>query len=178
MKALEHFEDPLYRKVADICPKDEGGRLLTHLEEQARNDKSDVRANDGSSEVGAGSSRCRRFVRSSCCSSSAGWGPRFENALKEGLELTKCRLGDVCCVSSGAVYCCGLSTSSIGCVMRTVTEGEQGVGLWRASVSARSWRCVSCTVLPLFGGIWMRGAWLGPATAFLYSGPAINVLRS
>jgi uncharacterized protein len=34
----------------------------------------------------------------------------------------------------------------------------------------------SCTVLPLFAGIHKRGAGLGPATAFLYSGPAINVL--
>ncbi len=34
----------------------------------------------------------------------------------------------------------------------------------------------SCTVLPLFAGIWRRGAGLGPASAFLYSGPAINVL--
>ncbi|MFW5751579.1 MAG: permease [Planctomycetota bacterium] len=34
----------------------------------------------------------------------------------------------------------------------------------------------SCTVLPLFGGIYKRGAGLGPACAFLYSGPAINVL--
>jgi uncharacterized membrane protein YraQ (UPF0718 family) len=34
----------------------------------------------------------------------------------------------------------------------------------------------SCTVLPLFAGIYSRGAGIGPATAFLYSGPAINVL--
>jgi uncharacterized membrane protein YraQ (UPF0718 family) len=34
----------------------------------------------------------------------------------------------------------------------------------------------SCTVLPLFSSIHRRGAGLGPATAFLYSGPAINVL--
>jgi hypothetical protein len=34
----------------------------------------------------------------------------------------------------------------------------------------------SCTVLPLFAGIYRRGAGLGPAIAFLYSGPAINVL--
>ena len=34
----------------------------------------------------------------------------------------------------------------------------------------------SCTVLPLFGGIYRRGAGLGPAIAFLYAGPAINVL--
>ena len=31
-------------------------------------------------------------------------------------------------------------------------------------------------MLPLFGGIYKRGAGLGPAIAFLYSGPAINVL--
>ena len=34
----------------------------------------------------------------------------------------------------------------------------------------------SCTVLPLFAGIYKRGAGIGPAAAFLYSGPAINVL--
>lgn len=34
----------------------------------------------------------------------------------------------------------------------------------------------SCTVLPLFAGIWRLGAGLGPAVAFLYSGPAINIL--
>lgn len=34
----------------------------------------------------------------------------------------------------------------------------------------------SCTVLPLFSGIYKRGAGLGPAVAFLYSGPAINVM--
>jgi len=34
----------------------------------------------------------------------------------------------------------------------------------------------SCTVLPLFAGIWRMGAGLGPACAFLYSGPAINIL--
>jgi len=33
----------------------------------------------------------------------------------------------------------------------------------------------SCTVLPLFAGIWKRGAGLGPAITFLYSGPAINI---
>ena len=34
----------------------------------------------------------------------------------------------------------------------------------------------SCTIVPLFAGIYTRGAGLGPACAFLYSGPAINVL--
>jgi len=45
-----------------------------------------------------------------------------------------------------------------------------------ASVSGSILAVCSCTVLPLFGGIYTRGAGLGPAIAFLYSGPAINVL--
>jgi len=45
-----------------------------------------------------------------------------------------------------------------------------------ASVSGTILAVCSCTVLPLFGGIYMNGAGIGPATAFLYSGPAINVL--
>ncbi len=45
-----------------------------------------------------------------------------------------------------------------------------------ASVSGAILAVCSCTVLPLFGGIYKRGAGLGPAIAFLYSGPAINVL--
>lgn len=45
-----------------------------------------------------------------------------------------------------------------------------------ASVSGSILAVCSCTVLPIFTGIYMRGAGLGPATAFLYSGPAINIL--
>jgi uncharacterized protein len=45
-----------------------------------------------------------------------------------------------------------------------------------ASVSGTVLAVCSCTVLPLFAGIYCRGAGIGPATAFLYSGPAINVL--
>ena len=45
-----------------------------------------------------------------------------------------------------------------------------------ASVSGSVLAVCSCTVLPLFAGIYTRGAGIGPATAFLYSGPAINVL--
>ena len=45
-----------------------------------------------------------------------------------------------------------------------------------ASVSGMVLAVCSCTVLPLFAGIYIRGAGIGPATAFLYSGPAINVL--
>ncbi len=47
-----------------------------------------------------------------------------------------------------------------------------GVG----SVSGSVLAVCSCTVLPLFSGIYRMGAGLGPAIAFLYSGPAINVL--
>ena len=45
-----------------------------------------------------------------------------------------------------------------------------------ASVSGSVLAVCSCTVLPLFAGIYKMGAGLGPATAFLYAGPAINVL--
>ena len=45
-----------------------------------------------------------------------------------------------------------------------------------ASVSGTILAVCSCTVLPIFAGIYKRGAGIGPATAFLYSGPAINVL--
>ncbi len=45
-----------------------------------------------------------------------------------------------------------------------------------ASVSGAILAVCSCTVLPLFKGIYKKGAGLGPAVSFLYSGPAINVL--
>ncbi len=45
-----------------------------------------------------------------------------------------------------------------------------------ASISGTILAVCSCTVLPLFSGIYKRGAGLGPATTFLYSGPAINIL--
>jgi uncharacterized membrane protein YraQ (UPF0718 family) len=55
-----------------------------------------------------------------------------------------------------------------------------GASKWRAypvaAVSGSILAVCSCTVLPLFAGIHRRGAGLGPASAFLYSGPAINVL--
>jgi uncharacterized membrane protein YraQ (UPF0718 family) len=45
-----------------------------------------------------------------------------------------------------------------------------------ASVSGSILAVCSCTVLPMFSGIYTRGAGIGPASAFLYAGPAINVL--
>jgi len=54
------------------------------------------------------------------------------------------------------------------------TKKFQSYGV--ASVSGAILAVCSCTVLPLFGSIYKRGAGIGPAIAFLYSGPAINVL--
>ncbi|NMC33607.1 MAG: permease [Veillonellaceae bacterium] len=62
-------------------------------------------------------------------------------------------------------------------VMRYLGAGANKVIAYGvASVSGTILAVCSCTVLPLFSGIYRRGAGLGPATAFLYSGPAINVL--
>jgi uncharacterized membrane protein YraQ (UPF0718 family) len=44
-----------------------------------------------------------------------------------------------------------------------------------ASVSGFVLAVCSCTILPLFGGIYAKGAGIGPATTFLYAGPAINI---
>ena len=56
------------------------------------------------------------------------------------------------------------------------SEARRWVAYSAAAVSGTVLAVCSCTVLPLFAGIYKRGAGLGPATAFLYSGPAINVL--
>lgn len=55
-------------------------------------------------------------------------------------------------------------------------QAKKVVAYGVASVSGTILAVCSCTVLPLFAGIYTRGAGIGPATAFLYSGPAINVL--
>lgn len=55
-------------------------------------------------------------------------------------------------------------------------EAKKVVAYTMAAVSGSIIAVCSCAVLPLFAGIYKRGAGLGPASAFLYSGPAINVL--
>jgi uncharacterized membrane protein YraQ (UPF0718 family) len=66
---------------------------------------------------------------------------------------------------------------SQGSVMKYLGAGANKVLSYGvASVSGSILAVCSCTILPLFAGIWKRGAGLGPAIAFLYSGPAINVL--
>ncbi len=56
------------------------------------------------------------------------------------------------------------------------SEAKKYVSYSVASVSGCILAACSCTVIPLFAGIYRRGAGIGPATAFLYSGPAINIL--
>jgi uncharacterized protein len=55
-------------------------------------------------------------------------------------------------------------------------QAKKAVSYSVASVSGAVLAVCSCTVLPLFAGIYKKGAGLGPAIAFLFSGPAINVL--
>lgn len=55
-------------------------------------------------------------------------------------------------------------------------EAKKWLSYSVASCSGTILAVCSCTVLPMFAGIYKRGAGIGPATAFLYSGPAINLL--
>jgi uncharacterized membrane protein YraQ (UPF0718 family) len=55
-------------------------------------------------------------------------------------------------------------------------QAKKPVAYAVGSVSGAILAVCSCTVLPLFGGIYKRGAGIGPAIAFLFSGPAINIL--
>jgi uncharacterized protein len=106
--------------------------------------------------------------------------PRFDSALKEGLELTKWYAQEhvLLCLVPALFIAGGISAFvSQASVMRYLgPKANKALAYGVASVSGTILAVCSCTVLPLFGGIWMRGAGLGPATAFLYSGPAINVL--
>lgn len=106
--------------------------------------------------------------------------PRFENAVLEGLRLTQwyarehvilCLLPAFVIAGAMAVYI------SQGAVMRHLgPQAPKPVAFGVASIAGTLLAVCSCTVLPLFGGIYKRGAGLGAAIAFLYSGPAINVM--
>jgi uncharacterized membrane protein YraQ (UPF0718 family) len=106
--------------------------------------------------------------------------PRFDNAVKEGLELTKWYAQEhvLLCLVPALFIAGGISVFvNQASVMRYLgPKASKPMAYGVASVSGTILAVCSCTVLPLFGGIWKRGAGLGPATAFLYSGPAINVL--
>ncbi len=105
---------------------------------------------------------------------------RFDNAVLEAVQLVHwyarehvilCLLPAFIIAGAMAVYI------SQGAVLRHLgPQASKPVALGVASVSGTLLAVCSCTVLPLFGGIYRRGAGLGAAIAFLYSGPAINVM--
>lgn len=106
--------------------------------------------------------------------------PRFDNAIFEALELTKwyAREHVILCLLP-AFWIAGAIAAflSKASVMKYLGHGARKLASYGvASVSGTILAVCSCTVLPLFSGIYRMGAGLGPATAFLYSGPAINVL--
>jgi uncharacterized membrane protein YraQ (UPF0718 family) len=105
---------------------------------------------------------------------------RVQGAFLEGLFLLKdyARQHVLLCLVP-AFFIAGAIGQFVsqGAVMRYLgASAPRPVAYGVASVSGSILAVCSCTVLPLFAGIYRRGAGLGPATAFLYSGPAINVL--
>ncbi|MCX8123703.1 MAG: permease [Spirochaetes bacterium] len=106
--------------------------------------------------------------------------PRFNNAVFEALELTKWYAREhvlLCLVPAFFIAGAIAAFVSHNSVMKYLGPTAPKVLAYGvASVSGTILAVCSCTVLPLFAGIYTMGAGLGPATAFLYSGPAINVL--
>ncbi|HRD67028.1 MAG TPA: permease [Candidatus Competibacter sp.] len=105
---------------------------------------------------------------------------RFDNAVLEGLALLNwyarehvmlCLIPAFFIAGAIAVF---ISQDAVMKYLGPAANKTAAYGV--ASVSGSILAVCSCTVLPLFGGIYRRGAGLGPAIAFLYSGPAINVL--
>jgi uncharacterized membrane protein YraQ (UPF0718 family) len=105
---------------------------------------------------------------------------RFQGALLEAFRMLNeyARLHVLLCLVP-ALFIAGAISTFIRqqAVMRYLgAEANKVLAYCVASVSGTILAVCSCTVLPLFAGIYSRGAGIGPATAFLYSGPAINVL--
>ena len=105
---------------------------------------------------------------------------RFDGAVLESLALAKSYAREhvlLCLVPAffiaGAI---GVFVRQASVLRYLGAKANKVVAYSVASVSGSILAVCSCTVLPLFAGIWRMGAGLGPATAFLYSGPAINVL--
>jgi uncharacterized membrane protein YraQ (UPF0718 family) len=105
---------------------------------------------------------------------------RFDNAVTESLHLVKwyAREHVLLCLIPAFFIAGAISVFvSQASVMKYLGAGANKVLAYGvASVSGTILAVCSCTVLPLFAGIYKMGAGLGPATSFLYSGPAINVL--
>ncbi len=107
-------------------------------------------------------------------------GARFQGAIIEAFTLAKWYAREhvlLCLIPAffiaGAI---GVFVSQNAVMKYFGPKAKKWLSYSVASVSGTILAVCSCTVLPLFGGIYMRGAGLGPAVAFLYSGPAINVL--
>ncbi len=105
---------------------------------------------------------------------------RFTNAIFEALALVKWYAREhvlLCLVPAffiaGAI---SVFVSQASVMKYFGAKANKFLSYGVASVSGTILAVCSCTVLPLFSGIYKRGAGLGPAIAFLYSGPAINVL--
>ncbi len=106
--------------------------------------------------------------------------PRFDGAVVEALELAKwyAREHVILCLLP-AFWIAGAIAAFVSqaAVMRHLgPKAPKPLAYGVGAVSGTILAVCSCTVLPLFAGIYRMGAGLGPATAFLYSGPAINAL--
>jgi len=105
---------------------------------------------------------------------------KFNNALLEAFELTKWYAQEhvlLCLVP--AFFIAGVIAVFIsqGAVIKYFgANAKKWKSYLIASLSGTILAVCSCTVLPLFSSIHKRGAGLGPAITFLYSGPAINIL--
>jgi len=115
---------------------------------------------------------------------AAWWLPvgstRFDGAVLESLHLVRwyARAHVLLCLVP-AFFIAGAIATFVrkGSILRYLgPKAPKPVAYGVASVSGSVLAVCSCTVLPLFAGISRMGAGLGPATAFLYAGPAINVL--
>ncbi len=105
---------------------------------------------------------------------------RFDNAIFEALALVKWYAREhvlLCLVPAffiaGAI---AVFVNQASVIKYFGAKANKMLSYGVASVSGVILAVCSCTILPLFSGIYRRGAGLGPAIAFLYSGPAINVL--
>lgn len=105
---------------------------------------------------------------------------RFDGALLEAFHLAKwyAREHVLLCLMpafyiAGAI---GVFVSQAAVMKYLGADASRPMAYGVASISGTVLAVCSCTVLPLFGSIYKRGAGLGPASAFLYSGPAINAL--
>jgi uncharacterized membrane protein YraQ (UPF0718 family) len=105
---------------------------------------------------------------------------RFDHAVSESLALVKwyAREHVLLCLIPAFFIAGGIACFvSQGSVMKYLgPKANKILAYGVASVSGTILAVCSCTVLPLFAGIYRMGAGLGPACAFLYAGPAINVL--